>query len=131
VADAPSAAELTPKVAEAPVAPLVPQLAVRADPVQPRVRTSDMARFDRMHAPLPRAPEHRNTMAIIALVLSFNVALAGIICGHVSLSQIKRTQERGYGMAVAALVIGYSFVLFWVILWIVLIAAANSVSGYQ
>jgi len=81
-----------------------------------------------MHAPLPSAAGQQNTMAIVALVLSFNISLAGIICGHVALSQIRRTRESGYGIAVAALAIGYSFALLWVIFWIVIIVAANSTS---
>jgi hypothetical protein len=50
-----------------------------------------------------------NTLAILALVLAFVIAPGGIICGHIALSQIKRTGEGGRGLAVAGLIIGYVF----------------------
>lgn len=50
-----------------------------------------------------------NTLAIIALVLGFLIPLGGIICGHIALSQIKRTGESGHGLALAGTVIGYVF----------------------
>ena len=64
-------------------------------------------------APAPSAPVYQpsrptNTLAIVALVTSLlGIGLAGIICGHISLSQIKRSNEQGRGMALAGLIIGY------------------------
>ncbi|MEV8213359.1 DUF4190 domain-containing protein [Leifsonia sp. NPDC077715] len=55
----------------------------------------------------PQANLSTNTLAIVAFVCSFVVALAGIICGHIALSQIKRTGEGGRGLALAAVIIGY------------------------
>jgi hypothetical protein len=54
-------------------------------------------------------PQQRptNTMAIASLVSSLIVAPLGIVFGHISLSQIKRTGEEGKGLAIAGLVIGY------------------------
>jgi Domain of unknown function (DUF4190) len=53
-------------------------------------------------------PQPTNTLSIVALVTSLlGIGLAGIICGHIALSQIKRTREQGYGMALAGLIIGY------------------------
>ncbi len=34
-------------------------------------------------------------------------SIAGVICGHIALSQIKKTGEQGRGMAIAGLIIGY------------------------
>ncbi|WP_166877207.1 MULTISPECIES: DUF4190 domain-containing protein [unclassified Salinibacterium] len=49
-----------------------------------------------------------NVLAIISLVTSIiGISLAGIICGHIALSQIKRTGESGRGMAIAGTIIGY------------------------
>lgn len=48
-----------------------------------------------------------NTLAILALVLSFIVSIAGIICGHLALAQIKRTGEAGRELALAGLIVGY------------------------
>jgi hypothetical protein len=66
-----------------------------------------------------------NTLAIVAFVLSFFFAIPGIVCGHVALSQLRRTGERGRGFAIAALVLGYSALLFFVILWATLIALVH------
>src|SRR5262245_45362530 len=46
-------------------------------------------------------------MAIASLICAFVFAPLGIIYGHISLSQIKRTGEEGHGLAVAGLVISY------------------------
>jgi hypothetical protein len=62
-----------------------------------------------MPGPYPPYPMSRptNTMAIVALVSSLIVAPLGIIFGHISLSQIKRSGEDGRGLAIAGTVIGY------------------------
>lgn len=52
-------------------------------------------------------PAPTNSLALVALVGAFVFAPLGIVFGHISLSQIKRTGEQGRGMAVAGLVIGY------------------------
>jgi hypothetical protein len=46
-----------------------------------------------------------NTLAVISLALALFASPAGLICGVIALDQIKRTGERGYGMAVAGTVI--------------------------
>jgi len=56
------------------------------------------------------APAPFNTLAAVALALSFVTIIGGIVCGHVALSQIARTGERGRWLAIAALVIGYGTV---------------------
>ena len=59
------------------------------------------------------APTDRyNVLAIISLIGAFVLPLAGVICGHIALSQIRRTGEGGRGLAIAALVIGYSLTAF-------------------
>ncbi len=54
-------------------------------------------------------PQHRptNGLAIASLVCAFLFAPLGIIFGHISLSQIKRTGEEGRGLAIAGLIISY------------------------
>jgi hypothetical protein len=58
-------------------------------------------------------PRRTNTLAIASLVcsvLGFTTgvsAIAGVICGHMALSQIPRTGEEGRSLAIAGLVIGY------------------------
>ena len=48
-----------------------------------------------------------NVLAIVALVSAFFIPVAGIVCGHLALGQIKRTGENGRGLALAGLIIGY------------------------
>ena len=67
------------------------------------------------HPPPPRT----NGMAIAALVCAFLFAPAGIVFGHISLSQIKRTGEQGRGLAIAGLVISYVFTVLTVVAVIV------------
>lgn len=75
-----------------------------------------------------------NTLAIISLVLSLvGVSLGGVICGHIALSQIRRTGESGHGLALAGVIIGYAFigvgVLFligYVLFFLILFGAAGA-----
>ena len=70
-----------------------------------------------VYAPGPRT----NTMAIIGFVLAFVVSVAGIVCSHIALSQIKKTGEGGRGLALAGLILGYVFTGFWVLYFLVFI----------
>ena len=57
--------------------------------------------------PPPPKPPPTNAMAIASLVCAFLFAPLGIVFGHLSLSQIRRSGEDGRGLAIAGLVIGY------------------------
>lgn len=59
-------------------------------------------------APRPRA---YNGLAVASLVCAFVFAPLGVIFGHLSLSQLKRTGERGTGLAIAGLSIGYALMV--------------------
>lgn len=74
--------------------------------------------------------QRTNTLAIVALVGSFFVSLVGIICGHIALGQIKQTGEKGRGLALAGLIIGYAGLVIG-ILYVVfaVILAAGSVNS--
>jgi Domain of unknown function (DUF4190) len=79
-------------------------------------------------------PEERtNVLAIVALVAAFVVPLAGIICGHIALSQIKRTGERGHGLALAGTVLGYAFVALGLLIAVIVVAVtfATGVTAYN
>lgn len=56
---------------------------------------------------LGASSDRTNTMAILALVFGLGGGLGGVIFGHISLVQIRRSGERGRGMAIAGLVLGY------------------------
>lgn len=68
-----------------------------------------------------------NSSSIVALVLGlisfissfFFLGFVGIIFGHIARSQIKARGERGNGMAVAGLWLGYLSVIFWVVFWLI------------
>lgn len=49
-----------------------------------------------------------NVLSIISLVTSLlGISLVGIITGHIGMSQIKKTGEKGYGLALWGLIVGY------------------------
>lgn len=49
-----------------------------------------------------------NPLAVISLVTSIlPLQLVGVITGHIALSQIKRTGDRGHGLALAGVIVGY------------------------
>ena len=71
-------------------------------------------------SPYAAAPEQKtNTLAIIALILGILVPIAGIVVGHISLGQIKKTGEGGRGLALTGTILGYVFSVLWIIFWIV------------
>jgi len=47
-----------------------------------------------------------NTVSIVAIVLGFVVPIGGIIAGAIGLSQIKRTGEKGRGLALTGIIAG-------------------------
>ena len=77
----------------------------------------------------PIAADKWNVLAIISLVSAFFVSLAAVICGHIALSQIKKTGEKGRGLAIAGLVLGYvgliGGIIFIAVIIIGTIAAIN------
>lgn len=70
-----------------------------------------------------------NTLSIVALILGFLVPIGGIITGHISLGQIKKTGEAGHGMALAGTILGYVFSVGWIIFWIFYIIVIVSVAS--
>ncbi|MEV7007629.1 DUF4190 domain-containing protein [Streptosporangium sp. NPDC051022] len=86
-------------------------------------------------------PRGNNGMAIATLILGIAglfvcglTSIVGIVLGHISLNQIKRTGEEGRGMAIAGLIMSYFGVLCWlaVLAWLVAIGviAGSSYSSY-
>ena len=83
-----------------------------------------------MSQPVPSAPQYAaagpaepryNVLAIVSLVTAFFVSLAAIITGHIALSQIKKTGERGRGLAIAGLILGYLGLLAGIIITIIVV----------
>lgn len=69
-----------------------------------------------------------NVLSLVAFIGSFFINLVGIICGHIALSQIKKTGERGRGFALAGLIIGYVSIAL-TLLWIILLFAGLAAAG--
>lgn len=66
---------------------------------------------------------HTNGAAIGALIcgiIPFFGGLPAVILGHVARGQISRTGERGDGLAVAGLALGYMWIGLWV-LWVLFV----------
>jgi len=88
--------------------------------------------------PYSSAPEQKtNTLAIVALILGILIPIAGIVVGHISLSQIKKTGENGRGLALTGTILGYVFSFLWILFWlfavilpVVLFGSAVSYSGF-
>jgi hypothetical protein len=66
-------------------------------------------------------------LAIAAFVTAFFVPILPIIFGHISLSQINRSNGRisGKGLAIAGLVLGYVALVGWIFLFIGMVVANN------
>lgn len=83
------------------------------------------------YAAYPQGPK-TNTLAIVSLISSlvgvfvlFGIGqIVGIITGHISLNQIKRTGEGGRGMALAGVIVG------WVTLGLVIVATIALIAWF-
>ena len=70
-----------------------------------------------------------NTMAILALVMAFVFAPAGLILGIVARRQIRRTGEDGDGLALAGIIVGgivTAIFVFLIVLWIIAFATLTN-----
>jgi len=67
------------------------------------------------YPPMYPPPRQTSAMAIGALVGAFFFPPLGIVLGHIALSQIRRRNEEGRGMAIAGLVIGYVHTALWLL----------------
>jgi hypothetical protein len=70
-----------------------------------------------------------NTMAILALVLAFVFAPAGIVLGFIARKQISQTGEEGDGLALAGIIVGSIACAIWVLVIIIWIVAFASLTG--
>ncbi|MBK0420718.1 DUF4190 domain-containing protein [Leucobacter sp. CSA2] len=58
---------------------------------------------------------YTNTYALLAIIFAFLSPIAGIIFGHLGLSQIKRTGDQGRGLALTGLILSYAYFAFLII----------------
>ena len=96
-------------------------------------------------APLPRTSVQQvaatrkansgelNDLAVIALIAScFGLTIPGIVMGHIALSQIKKSGETGYGLALAAVIVGYALtalIVLAVVAFVIFMFAVIGVAG--
>ena len=79
-------------------------------------------------SPAPAPAEKWNILSIIAfIIVFFGFSLISIILGFIGLNQIKKTGERGRGLAIWAIVLGFVSIVIGIIAWIAFVAiiAAN------
>jgi hypothetical protein len=80
-------------------------------------------------APAAGPARPTNVLSIIALIGAFVIPLAGIIVGAIALGQIKKTGEAGHGLALAGVILGVVFSLFYVIGIIIYIVSLATLTG--
>ncbi len=74
-------------------------------------------------APRSELASPTNILAVLALVFGLlGTSIVPIVLGHIALSQIEVTAERGRGMAIAGLILGYAGLVSLVILIVTLIS---------
>ena len=74
-----------------------------------------------------------NTMAILALVMAFVFAPAGLVLGIVARKQIRQTGEEGDGLALAGIIIGAiatALVALVIIGWVIAFASLAGSDGF-
>jgi len=75
----------------------------------------------------PAQRDNYNVLAIVGFIASFFVSIVGIVLGFVALSQIKRTGEKGRGLALAAVIIGFVAIALTVLFTILFVVAAANI----
>jgi hypothetical protein len=70
-----------------------------------------------------------NSSAILALVLAFVFAPAGIVLGVIARKQIRQTGEEGDGLALAGIIIGSIASALWLLIIVFWIAAFAAITG--
>jgi hypothetical protein len=70
------------------------------------------------YPPAPRQPE-TNTLATLSVVFAFVFAPAGAVLGHLSLSQIARTGQRGRDRALVGITLSYVVIVVAVVAFVV------------
>lgn len=67
-----------------------------------------------------------NTLSVVGLIFAFFVPLVGLICSIISLSQIKKRQEKGKGLAIAGIIISIIVGLLQIITLVLIVITVNS-----
>ncbi|AMD54101.1 hypothetical protein ATO49_05635 [Mycolicibacterium fortuitum subsp. fortuitum DSM 46621 = ATCC 6841 = JCM 6387] len=79
--------------------------------------------------PPPSSQDETNTFATLSVVFAFLFAPAGAVLGHLGLSQIKRTGQRGRDRALVGLSLSYTLIVVAVaalVIWAVIPSSSNT-----
>jgi hypothetical protein len=82
------------------------------------------------YAPPPQFGRPTNTMAILALVMAFVFAPAGLVLGILARKQIARTGEDGDGLALAGIIVGGLVTAFFVLMIVLMLVAFAGAASY-
>jgi hypothetical protein len=73
------------------------------------------------------ATQKWNPLAILSLITALvGLTVVAIPLGHIGMSQIKRFRQKGRGLAIAGLIIGYVVFTFWTVSLIVSLSTSHS-----
>ena len=65
-----------------------------------------------------------NVLAIVGFILAFVFALAGLVVSIIAFSQIKKTGERGRGLAIAGIIIGLLSIVLGILYFVLVLPVA-------
>ncbi|WP_197381227.1 peptidylprolyl isomerase [Mycolicibacterium mengxianglii] len=65
--------------------------------------------------PYPEPPKPTNALAVASIICGVLLAPLGVLFGHISLAQIKRSGDQGRNLAIAGLIVSYSMVVITVV----------------
>jgi uncharacterized Tic20 family protein len=78
-------------------------------------------------APAPTSQQQEtNTLATLSVVFAFVFAPAGVVLGHVALSQIHETKDRGRDRALVGVTLSYVFITVVVVALVVSAAGVHA-----
>lgn len=70
------------------------------------------------------ASDRYNVLSIVGFILAFVISIAGLVVSIIALSQIKKTGEKGRGLALAGIIISVLAIILTIVGYIVLFAVA-------
>ncbi|WP_182066888.1 DUF4190 domain-containing protein [Curtobacterium sp. ME12] len=79
----------------------------------------------------PGQSDRYSVLAIVGFILAFVVSIGGLIVSIIALTQIKRTGERGRGLALAGIIISAASIVLSIVFAIVIFAAAANAPSYS
>lgn len=96
---------------------------------QPKVKNKpEQHQTNEVPAQPVHTPTKTNSLAIWGFILAIFLPLIGLILSIVAVSQIKKKNERGKGLAIAGIVIGAILVFFQFLIFVSIVGGAKNIS---